>query len=83
MLEAQDHYLLAWVLTHGGRWCPWEPTGPIAGYPGPFDRLGIYGQVHFRGEIYLSRLSKMGVPIITKRLRQAALADIEEARMRT
>lgn len=63
------------MLLNGGRWEPWQSPWSHR----PFEE--VYGQVWFRGRTYLTRTSRMGVPVLTGGLRTAILEAIAEARL--
>jgi hypothetical protein len=73
----QDNYLLAWaVCIGGGEWEPWASS-----WAGPGRFHEEFGQFNFGGTPYLTRLGKMGVPIVTDALRNAILERVEEWRL--
>jgi hypothetical protein len=73
----QDHYLLAWaVCVGGGEWEPWASS-----FLGPGRFREEFGQFNFRGTPYLTRLGKLGVPIVTAPLRSAVTEAITEWRI--
>lgn len=73
----QDHFLIAWaVCCGGGRWEPWAGQ-----WLGAYRYREPYGQFNFDGDVFLTRLSKMGVPIVTRRMRETILARFAEFKM--
>ena len=73
----QDHYLLAWAFSIGGaRWEPWCPS-----WFGPARFREPFGEFRFDDTVFLTRLGKMGVPIVTKAMRAQILERLEAWRM--
>lgn len=80
MSAPQDHYLLIWAICHArGEWCPWEPAW--SGYAAGIFSGQSYGQFQLLGTPYLTSLDRMGVPVVTKAMREAITGLIEQARL--